>query len=184
MKKYDIIYADPPWSYRNKNTGGSMKSGASAKYPTMSLEEIKNLPIKNISQKNAVLFLWVTVPLLPEGIQVLQQWGFKYKTMLTWRKIMSLGLGFWFRGQTEHILMGVKGNVKAFRIQKANFYQCKSMRHSQKPQFFRDLISEAAKKTFGEEAKMLEMFARDSDEMDFEGWDKYGNQVADSIIIS
>ena len=65
-KKYRIIYADPPWSYKNKRTGGSMKSGASSKYPTMSVDDICDLPVKDIAHENSVLFLWATVPLLPE----------------------------------------------------------------------------------------------------------------------
>lgn len=109
MKLYNTIYADPPWSYNNKNTGGSLKSGASAKYPTLSLAEIKamQLPL----EKDAVLFLWATVPLLPEAFEVMKAWGFQYKTMLTWRKIMSLGMGYWYRGQCEHLLFGTRGEL-------------------------------------------------------------------------
>ncbi len=81
MKTYQVIYADPPWSYNNKRTGGSMKSGAVSKYPTMSLEDICDMSIP--SDKNAVLFLWATVPLLPEAFTVMNAWGFKYKTMIT-----------------------------------------------------------------------------------------------------
>lgn len=109
MKKYKVIYADPPWSYRNKKTGGSMTSGAINQYSTMPTADICKLPIKNIAHKDSVLFLWVTVPLIEDGFKVLSAWGYKYKTMLTWRKIMSLGMGYWFRGQTEHILLGIRG---------------------------------------------------------------------------
>lgn len=105
--KFQVIYADPPWSYRNKKTGGSMISGAEQKYPTMSLEEICSLKIP--SDKNSVLFLWATVPLMKEAFQVMDAWGFQYKTMITWRKIMSMGMGFWWRGQCEHLLFGIKG---------------------------------------------------------------------------
>jgi len=167
MKKYQIIYIDPPWSYRNKKTGGSMKSGSVTKYPTMSIEEIKALPIHNIASKNSALFLWATTPLLPEAFEVMKHWGYQYKTMLYWRKIMSLGMGFYFRGQVEQILVGIKGKVKAFRIQKANIIQTKSLRHSQKPEEFRKLIELIDLKP------RIELFAREKTE----GWDAIGNDI-------
>lgn len=170
---FQVIYADPPWSYRNKKTGGSMISGAEAKYPTMSVDEICSLQIP--ADKNAVLFLWATVPLMPEAFQVMQAWGFKYKTMITWRKIMSLGMGFWWRGQCEHLLFGVKGNVKAFRMQEPNFIQTKVEKHSQKPQAFRELIERATPHL----PNKLELFARNK----FEGWHCWGNEVESSIDI-
>ncbi len=173
MKKYQIIYADPPWSYRNKKTGGSMKSGALAKYPTMTVKEICELPVMDIADKNSVLFLWATVPLLPEALEVMKAWGYKYKTMLTWRKIMSLGMGFWFRGQTEHLLLGVRGKVKAFRIQKPNFVQSKVGPHSQKPIEFRSLIDMTGL------SPKIELFARKKTE----GWDVWGNEVESDIIL-
>lgn len=185
-KKYNVIYADPPWSYENKNTGGSMDSGAEAKYLTMSNSDIMNMPVKDITEKNSVLFLWATVPLMPEAFATLEAWGFKYKTMLTWRKVMSLGMGYWFRGQCEHLLLGVKGNVKPFRMQKANFYESKTGEHSQKPHHFRNMIAEAVTVSF-EEPRKLELFARSRGgffpDYEYEGWDVYGNEVNNSIKL-
>ena len=177
--KYKVIYADPPWSYKNKKTGrtnGNQPegSGAHTKYPTMSLDEIKALPIKNISEKNSILFLWATVPLLPEAFEVMESWGYRYKTMITWHKIMSLGMGYWFRGQTEHLLLGVKGNIKAFRQQVPNFYQSKALRHSEKPEYFRELIDKAIP-----ESNRIELFARKKTE----GWDVWGNEVESDINL-
>ncbi len=80
MKKYKIIYADPPWSYRNKNTGGTMKSGAANKYSVMTVEQICAMPIANIADENSALFLWVTCPMQKEGMAVMDAWGYKYKT--------------------------------------------------------------------------------------------------------
>lgn len=180
--RYQIIYADPPWTYENKKTGGSGTSGAATKYSTLSLEEIKNLPVKGIADKDAVLFMWAVVPLLPEALQVIEAWGFKYKTMITWRKIMSLGMGYWFRGQTEHLLFATKGKVKAFRCQRANFYECKAGEHSAKPEYFRRLIDEATKQM--ELRNKIELFARGDrvnknlfNENKFDGWDTLGNQI-------
>jgi len=171
-KKYQVIYADPPWSYKNKKTGGTMGSGAETKYPTMSIEEICALPISDIACKNSVLFLWATVPLMPEAFRVMGAWGYKYKTMITWRKIMGLGMGYWFRGQCEHLLFGIRGKVKAFRCQKANFIQQKVLRHSEKPCDFRMLIEGATK----ELNPRIELFARQQTP----GWDCWGNEVESS----
>lgn len=197
-KKYNVIYADPPWTYENKKTGGGdMKSSAEDKYSLMTNEDIMRMPIGEITEKNCVCFMWVTVPLLPEGLATLEAWGFKYKTMITWRKIMSLGMGYWFRGQCEHLILGTKGNVKAFRQQKANFYESESIeieecyqsrcgKHSQKPSYFRDLISKAVEVSF-EKPEKLELFARSRDGMfpdiEYEGWDVFGNQVNNSITL-
>jgi len=174
-KKYRLIYADPPWTYNNIRTGGSLKSGAIQQYKTLSLQEICNLPINKISHDAVVLFLWSTVPLLPEGLQVLNAWGFNYKTAFFWRKIMSLGMGYWFRNQVEVLLVGVKGDVKAFRIQKANFLQTKVGKHSEKPKEIYGLLEQIARK-YRLEPK-IELFAREHRE----GWDVWGLEVPDTM---
>ena len=173
MKKYQVIYADPPRLYRNKNTGGSMISGSAHKYSVMSDADICALPIKSIADKNAVLFLWATIPLLPETLEIMKVWGFNYKTAIIWRKIMSLGLGFWFRGQVELCLVGIKGNVKAFRCQKPNFIQSKVRKHSQKPEEMYELIE-----GLGIEPK-IELFARQKRE----GWHSWGNEIENDIEL-
>ena len=76
-KKYNIIYADPPWSYKDKKCNGNCESH----YSTMNLNDICNLPIKNLAAKDSILFLWVTYPMLQEGLKLIQEWGFKYKTI-------------------------------------------------------------------------------------------------------
>lgn len=138
--KYKVIYADVPWTYRNERTGGSMSSGSAQKYKTLSLPDILSLPVALVADRDSVLFLWATTPLLPEALSVMSAWGFTYKTSLYWRKIMSLGMGFWYRGQVEQLLLGVRGRVKAFRIQKPNFIQTKVRDHSQKPEEMRELV--------------------------------------------
>lgn len=176
MKKYNVIVADPPWAYRNKNTGGSMKSGANAKYETLTVDEVCALNIP--ADKNCILFLWITTPLMDEGFKVLKAWGFKYKTMITWRKTASLGLGYWFRGQTEHVLVAIKGNVKALRHQAPNFIEAKARKHSEKPEEFWELIEAALS---GKELDArLEMFSRNPRE----GWDAVGYDVDGQDIRS
>lgn len=150
-----------------------MISGSMAKYKTMSLEEIKVLPIQDIVDKNSVLFLWVTCPMQYEGMEVMTAWGYKYKTKIYWRKIMSLGMGFWFRGQVEECWLGIKGNIKAFRLQAPNFIQSKVRKHSQKPDEVRRLIE------LTELKPRIELFAREKTE----GWDVWGNEVVNDVEL-
>jgi len=171
--KFKTIVADPPWTYNNKNTGGSMKSGSSAKYSTMSIEKICNMPVKNISDKDSCLFLWATTPLLPEAFEVMKAWGYKYKTAIYWRKIMSLGMGYWWRGQVELCLFGIRGKIKAFRCQKCNIIQSKVRKHSQKPEEFFELIEPVVP------APRIELFARERRK----GWASLGFDI-DSIDIN
>ena len=171
MKKYKIIYADPPWRYKNKRTGGSMKSGSSQKYSTMDFEEVKKLPVEKIANSNSVLFLWSTVPFLPKILKVMESWGYRYKTSIFWEKIGRLGMGFWFRGQVEILLVGIKGEVKPFRIQKKNILHVKIRGHSQKPDEFYELIEMIKLKP------RIELFARNKRK----GWDVWGNEVESDI---
>lgn len=191
--KYKVIYADPPWSYENKKTGRTngnqpQGSGAHAKYPTMTLEEIMAMPIKDIAAKDSVCFMWATVPLMPEAFAVLNAWGYQYKTMLTWRKIMSLGMGYWFRGQCEHLLLGVRGKVKAFGMQEPNFIQSKAGLHSRKPVEFKKLI-ERATVDLNPKVELFERGVKDKGMFPdyesgyFDGWDVYGNEVENSIKL-
>lgn len=101
-KKYKIIYADPPWRYNSATPNRKIEN----KYPTMSDEEIYSLNIP--CEKDAVLFLWATTGKLVEGIKTIERWGFEYKSSLIWDK-MILGMGYWFRGQHEFLLVGTKG---------------------------------------------------------------------------
>ena len=170
---FSVIYADPPWSYENKKTGGSMSSGASQKYDTLPLEAIKGIINGVPTTRDAVLFMWVTVPLLPEAFEVLNGTRFHYKTMLSWRKIMSMGTGFWFRGQMEHLILGVKGNVKAFRLQEPNFFQSQVQEHSRKPDYYYGLIERATANM--PHVTRIELFARRRRA----GWASWGNQLSE-----
>lgn len=171
-KAFDVIYADPPWQYNSKS-GRDFKHGAAMKYQVLSNSDIERMVIP--SAKNSVCFLWVTIPLLPEGLQVLKAWGYQYKTTITWRKIMSMGMGWWWRGQVELLLFGVKGKVKAFRMQECNFIQAKAGKHSEKPVEFRQLIERATTHM----PNKLELFARQK----VEGWHAWGNEIDSDIDI-
>ena len=179
MNKFKTLVADPPWKYNNIRTGGAMNSGSAQKYPVMDLEDICNLPIKDIMDKDSVCFLWCTVPLIQYGFKVLESWGYQYKTMIIWRKIMSWGMGFWFRGQVELCLLGIRGKVKPFRYQKANFIQCKVGKHSEKPDDFYTLIKPVSTEP------RLELFAsKDRDGWTCVGFEANGQDVKDFLNAS
>lgn len=177
-KRFKIIYADPPWEYESKKTGGSMKSGAAQKYPTMSLEELCQMSVRNCRDivSGSVLFLWVTTPLKYDIVKsgLVESWGFEYKTTIYWRKIMSAGLGYWFRGQVEECWLCTSGKVKPFGLQIPNFIQSHVEKHSKKPREMRSIITEVSNKF--DLKPCLELFSRDK----IEGWDVWGNQVPES----
>ena len=170
--RFSVIYADPPWGYDNKSPSASARphgfsAGAEYYYDTMSIEAIKSLPVKDASARNAVCFLWAVVPMLPDAIGVLGAWGYKYKTMLTWHKHGTSGMGYWFRGFTEHLLLGVRGDVKAFRSMKPNVVYARVGAHSAKPPEFYSMIEAV---THG---PRLELFARSGRP----GWTAWGNEM-------
>ena len=165
--KWKLLLVDPPWQYENKRTGGSMRSGVEQHYDTLSIKDLCELPIGNLSEANSIMFLWATTPLIPEALEVMKAWGFTYKSAVFWRKMMSLGMGYWFRGQVELCLLGIRGNVKAFGLQKPNFIQSRVRKHSQKPSEMYNLIE-----LLGIDSK-IELFARERRE----GWDAWGDQL-------
>jgi N6-adenosine-specific RNA methylase IME4 len=176
--KFKIIVCDSPWEYSNIRTGGSLISGSDAHYETLSLQDLCNLPVKQIADKNSVLFLWVTTPLKYEIAQsgLVEKWGYHYKTSIYWRKIMSLGLGFNFRGQVEECWMCTRGKVKPFRTQFPNVIQSKVRKHSQKPEEFFQMI-EPSLERFNLNPR-LEMFAR----IIRPGWYAIGNEISNNDI--
>lgn len=180
-KKYQVIYADPPWSYNfskpTASKGGSKGDGYSAGvkyyYETMTIDEIQKMPISKLCTSDCVLFLWATTPLLPEAFETVKKWGFKYKTTITWHKERCKGMGYWFRGHTEHLLVCVKGKVKAFRSLEHNIIKLPVEKHSKKPDKFRNLINEVTR----DMPHKIELFARQSSD----GWDCWGNEVQNKV---
>jgi len=170
MKKYQIIYADPPWRY---NFSSTKNREIENKYPTMSLEDIKALKIP--TNDNALLYLWATAPKLLEALEVMKVWGFTYKTQAVWDKEI-IGMGYWFRGQHELLLVGVKGKfsppTQSMRI--SSVLRERRTRHSKKPHIIQALITQ----WYPRESK-LELFAR---EKTF-GWDVWGNEVENDVEL-
>lgn len=176
--QYRAAVIDPPWAYRQKRTGGSMNSAANQKYDTMSIEDICAMPIRDIMARDSVIFLWATVPTLHEyPFRALEAWGYKYKTAIVWRKIMSRGLGYWTRGQVELLMIATRGKVKAFRCQRPNFIQSKARQHSQKPEEAWELINAALPADL---SPRIELFARE----EREGWSSWGFGVGSEPFVA
>lgn len=145
MKKYNIIYADPPWRYEQKGVEGAVEKI----YPTMSQEELCKLPVANLTEKDAVLFLWTTFPMLPNALQLIKAWGFRYKNAaFLWPKQNKsgygwyLGLGFWTRGNAEICLLATKGHPKRQSNRVHQFIISPLREHSRKPDEAREKIVE------------------------------------------
>jgi len=170
-KKYRIIYADPPWKYNESNhqTEGNFQSKTlGMHYPSMSITELCQLPIKDLSEENAVLFLWVTSPLLEECFDVIKAWGFKYKTSMIWDKVKH-NVGNYVSVRHELLLICTKGSCTP-DVKKLDdsVYSEERTQHSKKPKYFRDLIDKIYIN-----GNRIELFARE----EVAGWDKWGNEI-------
>jgi len=189
MKKYGVIYADPAWQYDDKLGNNPTYGGIT--YKTMSIKELKEMPVKDIADKNCALFIWVTSPLLEDGFEVIKSWGFKFKTVaFNWVKISKQGnffhnSGRWTMGNCELCLLATKGNPKRIRKDIKQLQILKREGHSKKPNLIRKLITDL----MGEDIPKVELFARGNKERDllnfnkFDGWDTWGNEVQDSIEL-
>jgi N6-adenosine-specific RNA methylase IME4 len=170
-KKYQIIYADPPWSYKDKKCNGA----ALNHYETMKIEDICNLPVQGIMDDNCILFMWATYPLLKEALQVIEAWGFKYKSIaFQWVKVYPksrgyvFGLGRWTRGNTEPCLIATKGKPKRVDNAISQLIVSPIRKHSEKPPEARHKIV----KLVGDLPR-IELFSRTI----VKGWDMWGNEV-------
>lgn len=163
---FGVIYADPPWRFETYSENG-MDRSADNHYPTMSLVDIAALKVP--AADDCVLYLWATVPMLPEALNVMEAWGFSYKSQIVWVKD-KIGTGYWTRNQHEILLIGVKGNVPAPApgSQPPSTISAPLARHSEKPAVFAELIE----KLFPSTPK-VELFCRSLRE----GWAVYGNQA-------
>jgi len=173
MKKYSIIYADPPWQYRDKALSG--ERGVEFKYKTMTPEQIRRLPVGTICADDCVLFLWATMPQLPIALKVMKSWGFTYKTVaFTWVKRtkknwkLAWGMGNWTRANPEIVLLGTRGKPKRVGKGVHSVVESAVRKHSQKPDEVRDRIVELMG-----DVPRVELFARER----VESWDSWGNEV-------
>lgn len=172
-KKYNIIYADPPWTYNNPKNNDPRMGGIT--YPTMSLENIKSLPVDGLADKDCALFMWVTMPKLQEGLEVIKAWGFKYTTCaFTWVKLnpkndnIYSGLGHWTNGNAELCLFAKKGKPKRVAKNVKQIVMAHREGHSEKPTEVRDRIV-----ALMGDLPRIELFARQK----VDGWDYWGDEV-------
>tara|TARA_R110002012_G_scaffold70810_1_gene182155 strand:+ start:193 stop:756 length:564 start_codon:yes stop_codon:yes gene_type:complete len=173
-KKYNIIYADPAWSFKSYSQTNTMKN-VNKHYKTMNIKDIKNLPVNKIADKNCILLLWVTYPNLIKGIETIKSWGFTYKTCgFSWikknKKADSLfwGLGYWTRANNEICLLATKGKPKRVSKSVHQVVYEPIREHSKKPDSIRNKIVELCG-----DLPRIELFARNK----IEGWDCWGNEV-------
>lgn len=174
---YKCIVTDNPWQYKSKRTGGSMSSGAEQKYPTMSLDELASLPVKEIAARDAVMFMWITTPLKEEILQsgLLKTWGFKNKTTIYWIKTGRIGLGYWWRGNVEECLICTRGKIKPFKESTTNIITAPPTKHSAKPEEFWGKVEPVIARQ--DLNPKLEMFSRSPRA----GWDSFGD---DAYLLS
>lgn len=191
--KFSTILADPPWPYHSPKAvignGGKGKKGAEKikqvdlgnHYPTMSIKDIKALPVVNHINNNAHLYLWTTNSFMVEAHEVARAWGFVPKTILTWIKVKkdntnsaSMKTGYWYRSASEHIIFGVKGKLRLSGPAQPTAYMLPRLPHSVKPDFFYDLIENQSPQDY------LELFARNIRK----GWKAWGNEIVNSFEFS
>jgi N6-adenosine-specific RNA methylase IME4 len=175
-KKYKIIYADPPWEYKESGSGNRV---VSSHYQTMDIESIKSMPIHEIADDTCILFIWVTFPRLKQGLEVIESWGFEYYGLgFDWVKTNQKsgtpfwGMGYYTRQNTEICLIGVRKNNK-FRIKPKvrnvlSVVHSAKREHSRKPDEIRQKIVDICG-----DFPRIELFARQKSE----GWDVWGNEV-------
>ena len=175
MKKYNIIYADPPWKVKRGPNWNSNGPSRPLPYPTMEIEEIKAMPIKNLASKNAHLYLWVINKYIRESYDIATAWGFKVSCMITWVKPRhGIGIGGTFIQTTEHMLFCRRGVLKAKKRIDSTWFEHKRLKHSQKPQMFRAMIVEVSG-----DLPRIELFAREK----VPGWDAWGNEIESDINL-
>jgi N6-adenosine-specific RNA methylase IME4 len=178
-REFATILADPPWQFQNRTGKIAPEHKRLARYGTMTLDDIKALPVADVASDTSHLYLWVPNALLPDGLAVMKAWGFQYKSNLVWHKIRKdggsdgRGVGFYFRNVTELILFGVRGkNARTLQPGRTqvNYLSSRKREHSRKPDEQYDLIEACSPGPF------LELFARGSRKH----WSNWGNQADDS----
>ena len=176
MKKYQIIYADPPWDVKRGPDWNSNGPSKPLPYPTMSIDQIKSLPIKEIADTKCHLYLWTINKYIRESYDVANAWGFNVSCMLTWCKPRhGIGIGGTFIQTTEYILFCRKGTLTAQKRIDTTWFEHKRLSHSEKPEMFRNMIVEVSGNL-----PRVELFARQKTE----GWDVWGNEVESDIDLT
>lgn len=171
--------ADPPWRFTNRTGKVAPEHRRLDRYSTMSLDNIKQIPVSTVTAKNAHLYLWVPNALLPEGLAVMEAWGFRYVSNVVWAKRRKdggpdgRGVGFYFRNVTELILFGVRGSMRTLdpARRQVNMLETRKREHSRKPDEQYDLIESCSPGPY------LELFARHPRP----GWQVWGDEAAEEV---
>jgi N6-adenosine-specific RNA methylase IME4 len=174
-KTFSTILADPPWQFLNRTGKMAPEHKRLNRYSTLTLQEIKDLPVQLVAAEQSHLYLWVPNALLPEGLAVMEAWGFQYKANLIWHKVRKdggpdgRGVGFYFRNTTEIVLFGIRGRLRTLAPgrRQVNIIRTQKREHSRKPDELYPLIEACSPGPF------LELFARGQRP----GWKQWGNQV-------
>jgi N6-adenosine-specific RNA methylase IME4 len=186
MSGYRTIVADPPWQYLKSGvvSDGKGRRYAEDNYPTLTMEEIAALPVQELADENAHLYLWTTCPRLyhdrnrpdsPTPFDIMRGWGFDYRTLLTWVKGDRVGMGAYFRVDTEHVLFGIRGSAPIVpEMRESNVVRSARTRHSEKPDAFLDMVERVSP------SPRIELFAR---RQRF-GWDTWGDQAFASVDLA
>jgi len=178
-RKFATILADPPWQFQNRTGKIAPEHRRLSRYGTLNLDAIKALPVQEAAAEVCHLYLWVPNALLPEGLAVMQAWGFQYKSNLVWHKIRKdggsdgRGVGFYFRNVTELLLFGTRGkNARTLAPgrRQVNYLSSRKREHSRKPDEQYSIIESCSANPY------LELFARG----ERRGWANWGNQADDS----
>lgn len=180
-QRFSTVLADPPWRFQNRTGKMAPEHRRLSRYGTMTLQEIKALPVSEVAADPAHLYLWVPNALLPEGIEVLRAWGFEYKTNIVWHKIRKdggsdgRGVGFYFRNVSELILFGVRGKharTLAPGRRQVNYICSRKREHSRKPDEIFPIVEACSPGPY------LELFARGKRD----NWTGWGNESDDYEI--
>ncbi len=175
-RRFHTVLADPPWRFSNRTGKVAPEHRRLTRYATMSMADIARLPVADIVSEPAHLYLWTPNASLPQGMEVLDAWGFEYKSNLVWHKVRKdggldgRGVGFYFRNVTELVLFGVRGkNARTLAPgrRQVNLIPSRKREHSCKPDEIYDVIEACSRAPF------IELFARDT----LDGWASWGNQA-------
>jgi N6-adenosine-specific RNA methylase IME4 len=179
---FSTILADPPWRFSNRTGKMAPEHQRLLRYPTMSMEEILELPVNRVAAASAHLYLWVPNALVYEGLEVMRHWGFTYKTNIVWYKIRKdggpdgRGVGFYFRNVTELVLFGTRGSMRTLEPGRTqtNILSTRKREHSRKPDELYDIVEACSP------APYLELFARHPRK----GWTQWGNEEVEDLSAS
>jgi len=179
LKRYQIIYADPPWKFNFRKRKGLSQQAKDCMYDTMKAEDIIALPINKIADDNCILFLWVMNSEIPLALKCIEAWGFQYKTVaFTWVKTRKntyhFGGGNWTRSNPELCLLATKGRIKRINASVRNLVISPLREHSRKPDIIRDNIIQLVG-----DLPRIELFAREK----VPGWDVWGNEIKNDIAL-